>query len=57
MKLFFSFVIPVYNRPEEIKELLQGLWKMNYAKPYEIVIVEDGSQQNAETIIAEFKDR
>jgi glycosyltransferase involved in cell wall biosynthesis len=38
-----SFVIPVYNRPEEMRELLQSL-KMQTDKDFEIIVVEDGLQ-------------
>ena len=53
---YFSFIIPVYNRPNEILELLQSMKKLNYAKPYEIVIVEDGSTETSKEVIKEFKD-
>lgn len=56
MELSFSFIIPVYNRPEEIKELLQSFEKQTYKKPYEIVVIEDGSTINAEQVIASFKN-
>lgn len=39
----FSFIIPVYNRPDEVEELLQSLARQNYDHDFEIVIVEDGS--------------
>ena len=47
----FSFIIPVFNRPNEIRELLESLSHQTYAKPFEIVIVEDGSQQTSEDIV------
>lgn len=56
MELSFSFIIPVYNRPEEIKELLESFVNQTYHKPYEIVIVEDGSSEPSEEIIDEFRD-
>jgi glycosyltransferase involved in cell wall biosynthesis len=40
--LKISFIIPVYNRPEEIVELLDSL-KQQTNKSFEIIIVEDGS--------------
>lgn len=49
--MFFSIIIPVYNRPEEIKELLDSLLASNYTKPYEIVVVEDGSSIPCQHII------
>lgn len=52
--MFFSIIIPVYNRPEEIKELLDSLLASNYTKPYEIVVVEDGSAIPCQHIIDSF---
>lgn len=52
----FSFVIPVYNRPDEIRELLQSIAEQSYSKPFEVVIVEDGSNISSEDIVAEFKN-
>lgn len=57
MKLHFSFIIPVYNRPEEIQELLESLKLQTYDKSFEIVIVEDGSSLSAEAVVSQFSDR
>ena len=57
MNLLFSFIVPVYNRPDEIRELLDSLLRQTYVSPYEIVIVEDGSDDSAEAVVEEFKDR
>lgn len=54
MNTFFSFIIPVYNRPEEIGELLESLALQTYSSPFEIVIVEDGSTISSNRIIDEF---
>ena len=43
----FSFVIPVYNRPEEVRELLESFCELEVPKTFEIVIVEDGSGLDA----------
>ena len=53
----FTFVIPVYNRPEEIRELFQSLVNQTYQKSYEIVLVEDGSKHSSADVAEEFKDR
>ena len=38
----YSFIIPVYNRPDEVDELLDSLkWQTN--KDFEVIVVEDGS--------------
>lgn len=57
MDLYFSFIVPVYNRPNEIKELLESLLDQAYTKQYEIVIVEDGSTLSSKDVVEEFKDR
>ena len=38
----YSVIIPVYNRPDEVDELLQSL-TMQHFKDFEVVVVEDGS--------------
>ena len=38
-----SFVIPVFNRPNEIDELLRSFSTQKVTKDFEVVIVEDGS--------------
>ena len=42
-----SFIIPVYNRPDEIDELLSSFSCLEGDKDFEIVIIEDGSTKNA----------
>ncbi|MEE9363346.1 MAG: glycosyltransferase [Cellulophaga sp.] len=48
MDLLFSFIVPVYNRPNEIKELLASISEQTYSKYFEVVIVEDGSSVSSE---------
>ncbi len=61
--MLFSIIIPLYNRPDEIKELLESMTVQSYfetaegADNYEIVIVEDGSSISSEQIINEFNER
>ena len=43
MQLSYSFIIPVYNRPDEVAELLGSLANMDTTLPSEILIIEDGS--------------
>jgi len=56
MELYYSFIIPVYNRPDEIQELLQSFAAMKTNLDYEIVIVEDGSTIPAKEVIDRFCD-
>lgn len=39
----YSIIIPVYNRPDEIKELLESLTIQSF-KNFEVLIIEDGSK-------------
>ncbi len=57
MDLFFSFIVPVYNRPNEIEELLESLSLQDYDKSFEVVIVEDGSSESSEDIVEKYKDK
>ena len=52
--MYFSLIIPVFNRPNEIDELLKSLVITTYAKDFEIVIVEDGSTQPCHQIIEKY---
>lgn len=54
MELSFSFIIPVYNRPVEVKELLQSMRALSYEKPFEVVIVEDGSTISSEEVVKDY---
>ena len=56
MNTFFSIVVPVYNRPEEVRELLESLQKQDFSKDFEVVIVEDGSSESSEDIVKLFQD-
>lgn len=56
MQLNYSFVIPVYNRPQEIMELLQSMTHLDFPRKFEVVIVEDGSSIPADKVIAQFDD-
>ena len=38
----YSFIIPVYNRPDEVDELLDSLTRQE-CRDFEVVVVEDGS--------------
>ncbi|MFV0248296.1 MAG: glycosyltransferase [Tenacibaculum sp.] len=55
MDLYLSVIIPVYNRPDEIDELLESFTKQDFDKAYEIIIVEDGSQLTCKEVIKKYK--
>lgn len=54
--MIFSVVIPVYNRPRELRELLDSLLHQDYTA-LEVIIVEDGSSQLSELVANAYKDR
>src|SRR5690606_13624155 len=56
MDLFFSFIVPVYNRPNEIDELLESLSLQDYDKSFEVVVVEDGSLESSEDVVKKYRE-
>ncbi|PIB39035.1 glycosyltransferase [Maribacter sp. 4G9] len=57
MNVSFSFIIPVFNRPNEIEELLESLLLQTYSKDFEVVIVEDGSTIPAKEVVDLYRNR
>lgn len=53
--MFYSIIIPVYNRPEEIDELLQSLTHQTY-KNFEVLIIEDGSDNDCKSIVDSYSN-
>lgn len=45
----YSVIVPVYNRPHEVQELLQSLTQQSY-KNFEVLLVEDGSTQTSREV-------
>jgi len=54
VELKFSLIIPVYNRPNEIDELLGSLVEQTYTKNFEVIVVEDGSSESSENVIKNY---
>ena len=52
----YSFVIPVYNRPDEVDELLESLTRQDY-KDFEVVVVEDGSAVPCAEVVDRYATR
>ena len=50
----FSVIIPVYNRPDELKELLESLRNQTY-KNFEVIVVEDGSTLKGDNIVKDYQ--
>ncbi len=51
----FSVIIPVYNRPEEVDELLESLEKQT-DRDFEVIIIEDGSERTCEKIVEKYAE-
>jgi glycosyltransferase involved in cell wall biosynthesis len=49
----YSVIIPVYNRPDEVKELLDTLTQQTYPH-FEVLVIEDGSQRKCDEIVKAF---
>jgi glycosyltransferase involved in cell wall biosynthesis len=54
--MFFSVIIPLYNRPQEIGELLETLTQQTY-KQFEVLVIEDGSKNDARQIVESYRDK
>ena len=52
----YSFIIPVYNRPDEVDELLDSLTRLTM-RDFEIIIVEDGSSIPCKEVVDKYADR
>ena len=49
----YSIIVPVYNRPDEVDELLQSLTRQTLQE-MEVIIVEDGSSLSCESIVHKY---
>ena len=54
--MFFSIIIPVFNRPEEVDELLQSL-TLQTSKNFEVILAEDGSIQKSDKVANKYADK
>lgn len=54
--MFFSIIIPLYNRPQEIDELLHTLTQQTYTQ-FEVLVIEDGSKDDAREIVEGYRDK
>ncbi|WP_423147326.1 glycosyltransferase [Rubrolithibacter danxiaensis] len=54
--MFFSIIIPLYNRPQEIDELLNTLTQQTYTQ-FEVLVIEDGSKLHARDVVDRYKNK
>ena len=52
----YSFIIPIYNRPEELDELLNSLVSQTYEGDFEVVVIEDGSTITSDQICKKYQN-
>ncbi|MEJ0033196.1 MAG: glycosyltransferase [Bacteroidota bacterium] len=52
----YSVIIPVYNRPGEVDELLSSLCKQTYTD-FEVVLVEDGSNITSQSVYEKYSSQ
>jgi glycosyltransferase involved in cell wall biosynthesis len=51
----YSVIVPVYNRPDEVDELLESLSNQTQ-KDFEVIIVEDGSVKTCKDVCDKYAD-
>lgn len=52
----YSFIIPVYNRPDEVDELLQSMTRQTLTD-FEVIVVEDGSVHDCKNVCDSYAGR
>ncbi len=52
----YSIIIPVFNRPQEVEDLLKSLIAQE-TKDFEVVIVEDGSENRCDLVVDRYRDK
>ncbi len=52
--MLYSIIVPVYNRPDEVKELLDSL-SAQTVKPFELLIIEDGSKERCDHLLDHYR--
>lgn len=53
-QLYVSIIIPFYNAEIYIKKCLDVLRSQDFNKPFEVIMVDDGSTDNSQNIIKEY---
>jgi glycosyltransferase involved in cell wall biosynthesis len=52
----YSIIVPVFNRPDEVDELLESLCQQT-VKDFEVLIVEDGSQRDCKAVVDKYTNK
>jgi len=51
-----SIILPTYNRPQSLETCLRALSKLLFQRPWEVIVVDDGSDHDLSTLINGFKN-
>lgn len=54
--MFFSVVIPVYNRPEELADLLASLTQQT-EQDFEVLVMDDGSTISSKSVVDQYQGK
>ncbi|MFH1459894.1 MAG: glycosyltransferase family A protein [Candidatus Omnitrophota bacterium] len=54
-KPYFSVIIPTYNRSQFLKTAIESVLNQTF-KDFELIIIDDGSQDNTYNLVKSFKD-
>ncbi|NLY25444.1 MAG: glycosyltransferase [Bacteroidales bacterium] len=54
--MFFSIIIPLYNRPDELDELMASL-SVQTDMRFEVIIAEDGSFKKSDAVVEKYRDK
>lgn len=55
-QIFFSVIIPTFNRKPFLKKAIDSVLDQNYQN-FELIVVDDGSNDNTDKLISSYKDK
>lgn len=53
---YFSIIVPVYNRPDELAELLESVEQQEF-RDFEFILIEDGSSQKSDKVLEGYEGK
>lgn len=56
MDMHYSFIIPVFNRPDEVFNLLESIAALQGDISHDVVVIEDGSTLKCDTVCNRFRE-
>ena len=54
--MLYSIIVPVYNRPHEIDELLSSLTSQSFTD-FEVLVIEDGSDERCDSVVDRYQGK